>query len=291
MPTPPEVSVTLNRSSVSLPVGGQAQFTVTVHGTSNPAVTWSVDSVTGGNSTVGTIASAGLYTAPSQAGSHTVMATSVADATKKATSAITVTSTASVSPGTALVVAGATLQFTATIQGGSEAAVTWSVDQVSGGNATGGTITPTGLYAAPAQAGTHTITATSVATPSITASAAVSVFTLSVAPSQVMLAEGSTQQFTATVDGLSNATVTWSVDQISGGSSTTGTINPAGLYAAPAEVGTHTITASVVNSSAAANAALSVFVFTISPSASTIDPSATEQFQTTIQGLKNNAVT
>jgi hypothetical protein len=110
-PTPPEVSVTLNHSSVSLPVGGQAQFTATVQGTSNPAVTWSVDSVTGGNSTVGTIASAGLYTAPSQAGSHTVMATCVADTTKNATSAITVTSNASVSPGTALVVAGATQQL------------------------------------------------------------------------------------------------------------------------------------------------------------------------------------
>jgi hypothetical protein len=162
------------------------------------------------------------------------MATSVADTTKSATSAITVTSNASVSPGTALVVAGATQQFTATIQGVSNAAVTWSVDQVSGGNATVGTITPTGQYTAPAHVGTHTITAASVATPSITPSAAVSVFSLSVAPSQVTLAGGGTQQFAATVDGLSNATVTWSVDQISGGSSTTGTINPAGLYAAPA---------------------------------------------------------
>ena len=290
-PTPPEVSVSLNQSSVSLPVGGQVQFTATVQGTSNTAVTWSIDSVTGGNSSVGTIAAPGLYTAPSQAGSHTVMATSVADTTKNATSAITVTSTVSVSPGTASVVAGATQQFTATIQGVSNAAVTWSVDQVSGGNATVGTITATGQYTAPAQVGTHTITATSVATPSTTARAAVSVFTLSVAPSQVTLAEGGTQQFAATVDGLPNAAVTWSVDQISGGSSTTGTINPAGLYAAPAQVGTHTITANVVNSSAAANAAVSVFVFTISPSASTVDPSATEQFQTTIQGLENNTVT
>ena len=165
-PTPTEVSVRLNQSSVSLSVGGQAQFTATVQGTSNPAVTWSVDSVTGGNSSVGTIAAAGLYTAPSQAGSHTVMATSVADTTKSATSAITVTSSVSVSPGTAFVVAGATQQFTATIQGVSNAAVTWSVDQVSGGNATVGTITATGQYTAPAQVGTHTITATSVATPS-----------------------------------------------------------------------------------------------------------------------------
>src|ERR1700734_1681595 len=49
-PTPPEVSVTLNQSSVSLPGGGQVQFAAPVQGTSNTAVAWSVDSVTGGNS-------------------------------------------------------------------------------------------------------------------------------------------------------------------------------------------------------------------------------------------------
>ena len=39
-------------------------------------VTWSVDSVVGGNSTVGTITAAGLYTPPAKAGTHTIKATS-----------------------------------------------------------------------------------------------------------------------------------------------------------------------------------------------------------------------
>ena len=51
-------------------------------GTSNTAVTWTVDGVAGGNATVGTITGSGdtvTYTAPSGTGSHTVMAASAAN--------------------------------------------------------------------------------------------------------------------------------------------------------------------------------------------------------------------
>jgi chitodextrinase len=41
-----------------------------------PAATWSVDGIGGGNSTVGTISTSGVYTAPSTAGTHIIMATS-----------------------------------------------------------------------------------------------------------------------------------------------------------------------------------------------------------------------
>jgi len=50
-------------SAVLFPTQTQ-QFTATVDGTSTPAVTWSVDGVVGGNATLGTISSTGLYTAP-----------------------------------------------------------------------------------------------------------------------------------------------------------------------------------------------------------------------------------
>ena len=42
----------------------QQQFTATVTNTTDTAVTWQVNGVTGGNATVGTINSSGLYTAP-----------------------------------------------------------------------------------------------------------------------------------------------------------------------------------------------------------------------------------
>ena len=51
------------------------QFTAAVSG----GVTWSVDGVGGGNSTVGTISSAGLYTPGSAAGAHSIVATSTAN--------------------------------------------------------------------------------------------------------------------------------------------------------------------------------------------------------------------
>jgi hypothetical protein len=59
----PQVTVTVAPSSATLQTGAQQQFTATVTGgTGAPA--WSVNGVTGGNSTVGTISSSGLYTAP-----------------------------------------------------------------------------------------------------------------------------------------------------------------------------------------------------------------------------------
>ncbi len=45
-------------------IGSTSQFTATVTNTTNTAVTWQVDGVTGGNTTAGTISSSGLYTAP-----------------------------------------------------------------------------------------------------------------------------------------------------------------------------------------------------------------------------------
>ena len=43
---------------------GTQTFTATVTNTPNTAVTWDVNGVAGGNSTVGTISAAGVYSAP-----------------------------------------------------------------------------------------------------------------------------------------------------------------------------------------------------------------------------------
>jgi IPT/TIG domain len=68
--------VTVLPGTASLDLGTQAQFTATVLGAANQSVTWGVDGVVGGNATVGTISSSGLYTAPVTAGTHTITATS-----------------------------------------------------------------------------------------------------------------------------------------------------------------------------------------------------------------------
>ncbi len=56
------VTVTVSPGTASVSAGGGTQaFTATVENASNTGVTWQVDGVTGGNSTVGTISTAGLY--------------------------------------------------------------------------------------------------------------------------------------------------------------------------------------------------------------------------------------
>jgi hypothetical protein len=83
----------------------------------------------------------------------------------------------SISPKRAAVVATSqSQQFTGTVTGNvSDLSVTWSVDGVPGGTAAAGMVSSSGLYAPPATAGTHTVTATSVAAPSASATASVAV--------------------------------------------------------------------------------------------------------------------
>jgi hypothetical protein len=78
--TPKQAALTLSQSQ---------QFTATVPG--GGAATWTVDGISGGNSTVGTISSSGLYVPPSAAGTHTVMATSVANPGQSGSASVAVT--------------------------------------------------------------------------------------------------------------------------------------------------------------------------------------------------------
>jgi len=64
--TPGVVSLTLTQSQ---------QFQATLSGSPTSDVSWAVDRVVGGNSTVGTISTTGLYTPPAIAGQHIISAT------------------------------------------------------------------------------------------------------------------------------------------------------------------------------------------------------------------------
>ncbi len=57
-------SIAISPSYTTTGVNGTVQYTATVTGLTNTAVTWSVNNVKGGNSTYGTISASGLYTAP-----------------------------------------------------------------------------------------------------------------------------------------------------------------------------------------------------------------------------------
>jgi serine protease len=62
--TVPAITVMVSPSAASVGAGGTQAFSATVANTPNTAVTWQVNGVTGGNSTVGTVSLSGLYTAP-----------------------------------------------------------------------------------------------------------------------------------------------------------------------------------------------------------------------------------
>jgi hypothetical protein len=91
---PSTVSVSISPVSASVSVGSPEQFTATVIGASNTAVTWNVNGVNGGNSLAGTITSTGLYTAPSTVpptANVQISAISQADSSKSAAASVTIT--------------------------------------------------------------------------------------------------------------------------------------------------------------------------------------------------------
>lgn len=260
--TPPpkslDVSIQLGQTTLTLQPGAKQQFSAIVQGSSNTTVKWSVDNVAGGNSSSGTIDANGLYTAPMQAGTHTVTATSTADPSRNASATVTVVAGVSIAPASTVLAVAATQQFTVIVQGQTAPSVIWSVDGVVGGSPSVGTITSTGLYTAPSGTGTHTISGAYSGTPSGTASATVTVFALGISPDSVMVWPTATQQFIATVQGLSNANVSWSVDGIAGGNNSVGTIDSTGLYTAPNATGQHSISATVQGGAAIVQSTLTV---------------------------------
>jgi len=182
------VTVNVSPSSASVPVSTQKQFTATVTGNSNQAVTWDVNGTVGGDSTVGFIDSvSGLYTAPTTVPSSanvTVHATSSV-VTPPAVGSALVTLVnpppsvgITISPTSAGVRVKTTKQFTATVTGTSNTSVMWKVNGIAGCNSTFGTISTSGLYKAPINVPSPSafpVTATSVADPTKSASGSITV--------------------------------------------------------------------------------------------------------------------
>jgi len=90
---PATVSVSISPTNASVQVGQSKQFSATVSGANSSAVNWLVSGIPGGNSSAGTITSAGLYTAPASvpSGSVAVTAQSSANPSSSASAGVTVT--------------------------------------------------------------------------------------------------------------------------------------------------------------------------------------------------------
>jgi hypothetical protein len=153
----PAASITISPVNATVVAGGSVQFTANVQN-GPQAVTWEVNAIPGGSESVGTITSPpgsldALYRAPAQITSPlvvTITAILQTDPLVSATTTLTIVPppvSLSISPSTANVASGGTLQFSASVLN-SSASVVWQVDGVPGGDAADGTIASSGAYTA-----------------------------------------------------------------------------------------------------------------------------------------------
>jgi len=189
------ISVTVSPASASVQAGGGSQqFTATVRNDwRNRGVRWTLSGAGCGGSTCGTLSSTTsasripiTYTAPRSVpnpATITLTASSVSNTAKRASATITVTGSSaagsvSISPKRGGVTITQTLPVTATVQNDAGAAgVTWSASGAACSGTTCGTfakVTSNSVtYAAPNTPGIYSITATSVA--DVTKSASISI--------------------------------------------------------------------------------------------------------------------
>jgi len=290
------VTIVLTPASVTLLAGGVQQFTA--RGVMNTGDTVAVSA--NYSATGGAVTSGGLYTAASTAGSYRVIAArpnrSLAD-----TAAVTITSipvaAVAVSPTSASVPVGQTVQLTATPQDANGnpltgRVVTWVSD------ATGvATVNGSGLVTGVAAGSSATLTATSegkngTAMVTVTAVSA-PVASVAVNPASASVPVGQTVQLTATPEdangsALIGRVVTWA-------SSVPGvaTVSASGLVTAVA-AGTATLTATSEGQSGTATVtttAVPVALVTVTPAAASLFVGKTAQLAATTKDSAGNVLT
>ncbi len=246
-PPPASVSISVTPSTANVIAGATKQFTATVTGSSNTAVTWSC-------SPSCNISSSGLYSAPASLttpAAFTVKATAQADTTKSASATITIPAVSTtISPTIPSVILGAHQPFTAAVSNATDTSVIWSIS--SGAGAVNGT----GLYTAPSSLTTPNsavVTAAPNADPSKAVSTTVTIpgVGVTISPQTTTLNAGTAEQFAATASNATNTAVTWN---LTGG----GTLDTNGHYAAPDTISspaTVTVTASSVADPSKSNSA------------------------------------
>jgi hypothetical protein len=184
---PQVTSVVVSPSSATTIIGQSQTFSAQVSGTGNfsAAVNWLVNDVPGGNATLGTISSAGVYTAPAAVPSVnflTIHAASVSNPAISGAAQETVVSGITfitINPLNLSMPQGQTQQYQAVVGGVANQSVIWSLPPASVLGFDPGTIAPTGLYTAPNNLTNSifvSVTATSVLDPRATTSAGVQVF-------------------------------------------------------------------------------------------------------------------
>ena len=109
---------------------------------------------------------------------------------------------------------------------------------------------------------------------------------VAISPSYTTIGVNGTVQYTATVVGLTNTSVTWSVVGVTGGNATYGTITTGGLYTAPAKIPANGITITALASDKKTSSTVYVAVEPPGPSITAISPNPipTGSYSITVTG-------
>ncbi len=304
-------SVTTQPVSADVTVGQTAVFSVSVAGTAPFNYQWQKNGIAVSGAT------SSIYTTPPTTAADnralfTVIVSNRAGSVTSSAATLNVSSAAgltiAVSPNTTTVSAGATQQFTPTVTGSSNTNVTWAVSGAGCSGAACGTISLGGLYTAPASVAspaTLSVTVTSVADPTKSASASVTLVAatavlLSISPTSASVPTAGTSSFTATVTGTTNMAVTWSLTGAGCGGSSCGSLATSSLSAvyqapnvAPSPASVKVVATSMADASKTASAdviIIPVVVVTVTPISASIATGATQQLNASVVGTSNTAV-
>jgi len=264
-------SVIVSPATATLPGLTTQQFTAKTSDGSKTTLAWFVNGVAGGNATIGTISSNGLYTAPEfppAPNTITVTATSTVDSSKTGNSAVTLDNPIPVlSSATPTTIPVGTFTLSLTGQHFATGATAFLGNLPLTTTVVSSTqITASGT-ATNAMVGNINITVQnpppgSNVSKAIAAEVRGSLINVQVTPATGVIRAGNQQVFAAAVTGTTNTGVTWSVNGVAGGNDTVGTIVGNGNYLAPTILpnpSTITVTAtSVADTTASGNASITL---------------------------------
>ena len=302
------IGVSISPSAAAVPLGAARPFQATVTGAQNTNVTWDVNGVVGGNSTVGLILKSpsapdtATYTAPQvlpAGGSVAVHASTNTIPSVFASAIITFTTAINVTltPASATLAFNQRQTFTVQVNNTPTQTVTWQVNGISGGNAATGRICATGSnpcqpvstsnggnadYIAPAGLPSPNpviITATSQASSTPSTSASVTILphvVVSVQPGSAAIGIAGKLQFSASVTGTENHLVTWSIAGTACGlPGVCGSIDSTGLYTAPVAAPSPALINVVATSSAdTSQSGTAIVTITGAPDISSLSPTS-----------------
>jgi hypothetical protein len=281
-------------------IGAVKQFGAYVPISPNTVV-WSVNGVVGGDTTLGTISSSGLYQAPAIAPANNVLAIEARSTAKPAAYASTSLKVTRKYPWL-WSVAPSTFPpgpYQVSFNGASFAPD--SVAQANGVDIATTYVSPTKIVVtSTAQAGTIQFAIRqpgpgAVTGNAVTATVAGTPVTVSVSPATATIGTTSSMAFSATVTGNANTAVYWSVP----GGSANGTITAGGVYNAPANLPaspTVKVRATSVGSPAAYGEATVTLValppvtVAVNPATATVATGSSQTFTALVTGNANTAV-